>query len=234
MRNHLAIAILLAGGVACSAADGAACSEGFEMHGDGLCYELGGQDLGVVGDTDADADTGNGTEDFAPSAEDVMETLEDCLAGFTDGRIDVAEGCADGACSGMSYDQVNAALGDAGSCDAIFAGFLSCDWPNGISSYFDDYDGDERPDDGATAYGIHLRDPYDGGTSDGISIGASMVCFFDVYGAPDRADFTWIGEEWWVTSVEYTSLGLYADDWWSKDGYEPDGYCDAISLYGSY
>ncbi len=58
---------------------------------------------------------------------------------------------------------------------------LDCAWANGISADFDDTDEDGVPDEDATAFGLYLPLPYDGGTDDGLGLYASMSRFIDAY-----------------------------------------------------
>lgn len=201
---------------ACAAESSATCADGFALRGDGLCYEEA---------VTPEDDTG------APDA--LVAAGGECIPGATDGRIDVTAACVDGVCAGERFDTIDGRFGEA-SCAALFPGFLECTWPNGIGGAFDDYDEDGVPDEHAFAWGMYVQAPFDGGTRDGIGVGASMSCFFDAFGEPDQAEMAWADGEWSVTAVAFDLLGLYAYDLGGAYGGGPDGKVDYIALYGTY
>jgi hypothetical protein len=84
------------------------CSDGFEMHDDGLCYEI---------------------SEAAPTDlyEVWVDELEDC-EGVGDGRLDLI-GCVDGVCIGDTLATFTTAFGEA-DCSNGF-----CRWPNGVTIY---------------------------------------------------------------------------------------------------
>ncbi len=221
--------------LACNA-EPAACSAGFDLHDDGLCYEIPAEDTDPV-DTDA-------PEEEPATVEDVLDALPACEGGYDDGRMDIEAGCADGACVGMTYAEINEALAEEGYCFAYHIdydgneyGYAFCDWSNGISTDFADDDFDGLPDEGNRAYSISVNLPFDGGTSDGLSLDAGMRCFVDALGKPTSASFTTGGEDggWLLRSLSYGDLGLYVNDSYDKNGdYIPNGRVDSLTLYGAF
>lgn len=205
------------------------CRVGFEAEDDGLCYELADTDL----DTDAE-------EPADPTVEDLLAALPACDPGATDGRIDVQSGCADGACAGMTLPEVEDALGEEGYCQSIAVDFdsfayayVSCSWSVGIGASFDDDDGDGLADPTAETFAIYVDLPYEGGTADGLGLGANAACFVDALGAPGSVRFALDGGEWLATSLSWSEIGVY-DDYVNKNGdFGPDGRIDGITLYGS-
>jgi hypothetical protein len=221
--------------LACSPDDAIDCSAGFDLRDDGLCYEIPVEDTDPV-DTDV-------PEAEPATVEDVLDALPACEGGYDDGRIDIEAGCADGACAGMTYDDINEALAEEGDCSSYYVdfdgyayGYSMCAWSNGVSTDFADDDQDGVPDAGDRAYSIALDLPYDGGTAEGLSLDSHPRCFVDVLGDPSSASFAMDEDgEWLVRSIAYTDLGLYVYDSYDKVGdYVPDGRVDGMTLYGSF
>jgi hypothetical protein len=211
------------------------CADGFEQRDDGLCYEIVSDDTDP-GDTDP-------PDDEPPTLDDVLAGLPECEGGYDDGRLDLRDGCADGACVGMTYEQFAEALGDAGDCytysfeiDGTKYGYYSCSWPNGVSSDWSDDDGDGLPDEGDRAYGVSVGLPFDGGTAEGLSLDTTAACWIAALGEPSRATFTAAEDgDWLLTGLSYPEDGVYVYDSYDKYGdYQPDGWIDNLTLYGSY
>jgi prepilin-type processing-associated H-X9-DG protein len=153
-----------------------------------------------------------------PGAED----LPACEPLAVDDRIEVYAGCADGACSGFTYEQMVTALGEEGACHGK-ANIAFCDWSVGIEANFTDEDGDSVPDETAQALGIFLDDPYDGASENGLGLGVSLACWIDVYGYTDEVEYQ---DDDWITELWWASIGLFVHD---VDG---DGVTDTVSLFG--
>lgn len=198
----------------CASESTATCAEGFALRGDGLCYEDAAEPPGD-----------SGSEALLADAE--------CVRGPSDGRIDVDTACVDGVCAGAPFATIVERFGES-RCASLFPGFLECTWPNGVGGAFDDYDEDGAPDEHAFAWGLYVQAPFDGGTTDGIGVGATMGCFFETFGEPDEAEMAWADGEWSVTAVAFDRLGLYAYDWAGPYDGRPDGKVDYIALYGTY
>lgn len=169
-----------------------------------------------------------------PGGEDVegYDALPACTLLEPGSRIEVDAGCADGACDGETYDAIVASLGEEGECETL-SGFAFCQWQEGgLTSLFTDDDGDAVPDTGATAAGIHLAPPYDGTTEDGLGVGVSMRCWLDVYGWTDEVEYLTIDGAASITELWWPDRGLFVDDFSPAEGEAPDGYADALSLFG--
>lgn len=206
------------------------CADGFTLADDGMCY---GKEA-----VDTDEDTTPTPE--PATLQDVLDAWPACEPVLADGRLDVFAGCADGACIGMTYDEIGSVLGDEGRCsrfhlqigDRVSSG-VSCSW-NGIGATFADEDGDGVADPGSTAYALRLEAPFDGGSPEGLGLGASFACFRDTFGEPNSVYFESEGPDWFVTSAEWDDQGVFASDSSGSGGsYEPDGLVDALWVSGS-
>jgi hypothetical protein len=137
------------------------CDDGFDLHDDGMCYEVGGDDTTVptTGDSVYDA---------------WLASQAPCEADGGDGRLDLV-GCVEGVCIGDGYDDWVAVFGEP-DC-----GF-SCDWPNGVGASF-------SGGASGTAEYVTIDVPYDGTTAGGAGLGASTRCFVDELGTPGAVQF---------------------------------------------
>lgn len=93
------------------------------------------------------------------------------------------------------------------------------------------------PDGGAQYLSVDL--PWDGGTTTGLGLGATMSCFVEQLGDPDQVEFErdYAGD-WWMTYGAWSSGDYYLTVWdWeenSSSAFRPDGLADHIGLYGLY
>lgn len=114
--------------------------------------------------------------------------LIDCVSRSGDGRLDLAQACADGVCEGDDWDTISAAAGGA-TCSGDDAELI-CVWGDDeIVTTFADADYDNIPDANAPAGVVRVLDPWDGTTLDGIGPGAAGRCVLDRYGHPTTVDF---------------------------------------------
>jgi len=145
------------------------------------------------------------------TVEGVIDALPACVPLATDGRVDVAAGCADDGCVGMTAVELEQAWGSA-TCSRQSSAptSLRCVWPSGVWARFDDHDDDGVPDDGSSARPLLLEPPYDGATADGLGVGASLSCFVDALGYPDAVRLSNVDDTGW----RFRSMA------WSSDGVE--------------
>ena len=216
------------------------CTTGFTRHDDGNCYSSA---TDTDGETTTPEDTGGADTEPPVTFLDLLAAMPPCEPGSTDGLLDLEDGCADGACVNMDYDAMVAAIGEAPTCDSIYirlgdsyeSSQLSCDWSNGLGMSFADDDQDGLPDTGARGWPLYVDLPWEGGTTEGLGLGASMSCFVDLLGPPDSASIDAGPEEGYlITYLYYGSIGLSVhDDFYNKDGsYGSDGLVDGLSIYG--
>lgn len=195
----------------------------------GSSSSQGGSDAGGGGSTGG---TGAGGAE-APTLADLLEQMPPCVPVAADGRIDFDTACVDGACMGMTYAEMSAALGSAGACSAGDPNTqsLTCDW-SGLSAFFADADMDGVPDPGDTATCLFLGEPFDGGTTEGLGVGATMRCFVDALGIPSQAQFTATGKGYVVSQVGWGDFGIgpAISDLYGDVGIEPDGRADLIAI----
>ncbi|MES2638787.1 MAG: hypothetical protein V4850_04875 [Myxococcota bacterium] len=190
------------------------CADGSTLGADGLCYEK---------------------SSAPPTVDDVLATLP-CGEPVTgDGRIDLATGCAAGACVGATYADVSAALGDPGHCDtdaSEYAGVTTsqvyCAWDSHVGVYFADSDRDGVADARAVADGIYTFAGFQGTTTDGLGMDAPLGRFLDALGAPDGVSLVRAGADWSVSAAWWTEAGL---SW--VDGAEPDERASRLLLTGA-
>ncbi|MFN7143576.1 MAG: hypothetical protein ACK4YP_07375 [Myxococcota bacterium] len=208
------------------------CADGFTLRDDGLCYAT---DDGAPDDEEEPA-----PEAEPPTVEDLLLALPACEPTVTDGRVDLYAGCADGICSGMTYDQIVTEAGEPDDCytfwytyDGHTGGSLNCAWA-GVDADFDDTDHDGVADVGSSTYGVGLTGSHDGGTTTGLGIGATFACFVDELGYPDSVRFEALDKDWLVTSMSWSEHSVYAYDYYdARGGFEPDGVVDTMTMYGS-
>lgn len=175
-------------------------------------------------------------EPLPPRMADLLEALPACVPSEGPVTLDLVAGCADGACVGMSVDEVDAALGTSGTCEpySFDPTTIGCDWPNGISISFDDLDEDGSVDPGSRADALSLRPPFSGATEDGLGLGASMRCFLDHLGAPESVTWDREGSEYLVSRLDFFDEGVFVtDDGFSDLSFRPDGRVDSLYLFGA-
>lgn len=205
-----------------------ACADGFTLRDDGMCYAADDGGDAPAPDTEP------------PTVEDLLAALPACEPTVADGTVDLYAACADGICTGMSYDQVVAVAGEPDDCysfwytfDAYTGGSLNCEWA-GVDADFDDLDQDGAADVGSATYGVSLTDTHEGGTDTGVGIGANFGCLVDELGDPTDVRFAAVGKDWLVSGMNWDEHGVYAyDNYDARGDYEPDGRIDSMNLYGS-
>lgn len=199
--------------LACGSED-IACREGTTLADDGHCYP--------PLDTD-------------PDLADVIAALPACAPAPGPGEIDLTGGCALGACAGMTYAEIVAAIGPGDCRTTNFdARQVYCTWAElGIDGLFRDADEDDVPDEGVITERIHLFRPSTAATGDGIGVDATLACFFDVLGNPEVLQYVDRGGELLPDSFIWDRYGLRAYDQTAAGGVaRPDGYMDDLYLYG--
>jgi hypothetical protein len=116
------------------------------------------------------------------------DALIECESRSGDGRLDLAQACADGVCEGQDWDTISAAAG--GAVCTPDGDQLVCIWGDDeIVTTFADTDYDSIPDTNAPAGMVRVLDPWDGTTLDGIGPGSAGLCVLDRYGHPTTVDF---------------------------------------------
>jgi hypothetical protein len=213
------------------------CASDETLQADGGC---GAADTAAVDDDTDDTDDTDAEDTDPATVSDVLDALPACEPAATDGRIDLDAGCADGMCAGMTYAEIVAALDDAGACDPYSFTWggrtstgVSCYWSQGLGADFDDDDADGVPDEHSTIYSVSIGSPYDGGTPDGLGIGATLGCYVDVLGAPDSVEFDLGGKDWTISYAYWSTYGVAVSDYYDDRGnYEADGYVDSMSIAG--
>ena len=155
--------------------------------------------------------------------EEALAALPDCSALPGGNRIDLVQGCVDGACVGMRLGEIEADLGDA-ECDsnAFEDDLIGCEWDWGVLALFHGEDG-SLPSD-ATATTVAAKDDFDGADPDGLGLGISLNCYLDTLGEPDDIDYTETdaGLSPWYT--RWDGVGAFTDFFGSN-------YGEVTSLY---
>jgi hypothetical protein len=164
-----------------------------------------------------------------------LAALPPCESTDPDGAIDLAPGCADGACVGMTVDEMASVLGSEPSCQVASWSDQKqlCLWDMGIEGLFEDEDEDGQPDAESVTERIHLLPPYAGQTPQGSGVAVQVSCFIEDLGKPEYIEFEDEGGTLMLTDLIYTRYGLNAYDWGSDsttDG--ADGRIDNLYLYG--
>jgi hypothetical protein len=224
---------------------GLACGENTREE-DGFCVADvessttggGGQGGGLAATSVSATSTGTSTSTSTSGAgggDPVLESLPRCEVVSMDGSIDLTTGCVLGACHGMTYDQINAALDEIGNCEYLIDTTLVCQWnANTIQVFLDDADNDGAPDAGQAAFAIFVGEPFDGGTREGLGPGATLRCFVDVLGNPESMDLEVQDGEYIVTRLEWQSLGVSVSDMFLEGYVDADGRADSIMMYGGF
>ena len=215
MRTCLIAALALAG---CSTSDDSEpCRDGFEPAADGHCYP-----------------PPNPWPE--PDIHDALDHLPACESTSPDGEIDLANGCASGACVSMSELEISTALGDIPDCTRASWSDTKqyCLWPIGIEGLFDDLDEDGWPDEEASNERIHVIPPYGGQTAAGSGVAVGVSCYIDELGYPDAAVYYDIAGMLMIQDLIYDRYGVKAYDWGDdNDTSQPDGRIDNLYLYGA-
>jgi hypothetical protein len=168
-------------------------------------------------------------EEELPPVEQALEDLKRCQPGTDDGTLDIEAACAGDVCLGTSWPDVSAALGPPDFCSFVFDA-TTCGW-SGLNVGFADGDGDGTPDDDAQAYLVAINPPWDGGTTDGLALDATVGCFVDVLGTPDGVSFGSYPAGWFVRSLAWDDLYFTLYDYGDPDGAgRPDGLPDFVQF----
>lgn len=189
---------------------------------------------GLVDDGDVVDTVDPSVIDEEPTVDDVLAALPACVPGATDGLLDLGPGCAGDVCVGMYAADVEAALG-AGECAGTdgYPGFVSCYWAAGVTITFKDRDLDGVLDADARNEGMYVYAPFAGGTAEGLASGASMSCFVDALGAPDRVEFASGPAGFQPASLYWSDWGFGAFDEYTVNDYGQDGLSDYLYVAGA-
>lgn len=170
------------------------------------------------------------------SIDGVLDTLPACQSIAADGRINVVSGCADGACVGMTYDDIADVMGEDGACEPTWDGTptVTCTWEGVVEIQFDDLDDDFSPDKGDMAERIRVLGEYAGGTPEGLGLAASSSCFLEQFGEPDLATWMLVYDHYVLVEATWIGWGLtIVDDDGPPGSVEPDGLVDHLELMGA-
>jgi hypothetical protein len=174
--------------------------------------------------------------DASDSIEGVLATLPACEPITADGRISVISGCADGICVGMTYDEVVEVTGSEGACEPTEDGTatVTCTWDTTVQGLFDDLDDDFAPDKGDMLQAIRVLGTYEGGTPEGLGIGATSSCFLEQYGTPDVATWMLVYDHYVLLEATWVGWGLtIVDDDGPPGEVDPDGIVDHLMVSGA-
>lgn len=109
---------------------------------------------------------------------DVTRALPACSAHPPDkATLDLASGCVAGACTGMTREELDEALGQPSTCKTSHAtkDTTICEWLDGaIKAHFHEDRGPEA--------GVLFVSSTDWRDSDGLGVGAELSCFLDRHG----------------------------------------------------
>lgn len=209
-------ALLIALGCSDADPDAPVCRAGTTLEADGHCYPP--------------------MPSFPPSVRDAVEALPACEPAGGIGEIDVARGCAGGACAGMRYVEWVDALGDSATCATAShdARFVYCTWAElGVDGLWRDEDQDRSPDPAARTDRIHLFGPHVGATPEGAGIGSNLACLVDELGLPDRMNVVNVAGQLMIRELVWDGFGVFAYDLGDDDRSGlPNGYLDRLYLYG--
>lgn len=150
-------------------------------------------------------------------------------------RLGLEQGCVDGACDGVDYAGWVGALGAEGSCDTsdVVPETTFCSWQGGnVDTHFVDEDLDGAPDDGAVAEGAYVSEGWSGSDADGLGLGISLACFYEVLGEPQEEDRVPNGSAVRVVDATWTlpsGATVFVHDLELLE--EPDGHVGRLSLF---
>lgn len=174
--------------------------------------------------------------DSPASIERVLDTLPACETIAADGRINIVSGCADGACVGMTYDDITEVMGGEGACEPTEDGApaVRCTWEAEVEITFADLDDDFHPDKGDMVESIRILGEYAGGTPEGLGLGASSSCFLEQFGEPDVATWMLVYDHYVLLEATWVGWGItIVDDDGPPGEVDPDGYVDHLSVSGA-
>ena len=170
------------------------------------------------------------------SIDGVLESLPACETVAADGRLNVVSGCVDAACIGMTYDEIVEVTGESGACEPVPSGLpiMVCTWEGMIQIEFDDLDTDFEPDKGDMAAAIRVLAEYNGGTPEGLGLGASTSCFLEEFGEPDYATWMHVYDHYVLMEATWVGWGLtITDDDGPPGEVDPDGFVDHLIVSGA-
>ena len=171
-----------------------------------------------------------------PDVSDYLMSLGDCEPLGARGEVEPAEGCASGACAGMTYPEINEVLAEEGTCATASGNSerVYCTWQVGIDGYFVDADKDTLPDSGAKTSRIHVFAPYTGALSQGAGIESTPACYVQELGEPDWVVLEDVEGVLVARELKWSSVGLDLYDRGNDDGSGvPEGDIDEMYLYGA-
>jgi len=212
----MAATVVLGAAGCADSVDGSRCRVGFDAAADGHCYPPPNPWP-------------------APDIDDALDALAPCESTAPDGAIEIAPGCADGACVGMTATEMTTVLGFEPSCEVASWSDAKqyCLWETGIEGLFDDLDEDGVPDDDALTERIHLLPPYAGQTPLGSGVAVQVSCYLEDMGYPDSMTYEDFGGTLMLTDLIYDRYGVKAyDRGTDNDTDSPDGRIDNLYLYG--
>lgn len=173
---------------------------------------------------------------FPPTLEGALDALGPCEPAGGAGELDVARGCANGACAGDRFTDMVEALGEEVTCATASHDpkFVYCTWDSlGVDGLFRDDDENDVPDPQARTDRVHLFGPHVGSTVEGAGVGATIPCFVDSLGYPTRFAGVDVGGTLILRELIYDDYGVFAYDLGDDDGTGlPNGYIDNVYLYG--
>jgi len=218
-RSGLALAIgatLAAGAAGCGPRlTELPCREGFTRAADGHCYPPPTEFTTV----DLDAAVAN---------------LPACEIRASPFLIDLDSGCALGMCPGDLFEESVATFGSGYTCFTA-NGDAYCGWEEvGVEGRWDDDDEDGQPDPKAFNQRVHLTRDAVVATSEGLGTDASMSCFIDTLGHPDRMTVIDTVDGLAIEFMDYDDAGMLVYDTVDRnDIFGPDGFVDDLFLYGA-
>jgi hypothetical protein len=179
-------------------------------------------------DTDVDTDTDTAIQPGDPYAA-WLGSLGSCTPKTGDGRLDLFLACADGVCAGDRYERYEDRFGKP-TCYRGLYDLDACAFPGGVTSFFDDPDGDLVIERGSPGRVLWVFAPYTGTTTTGLGVGSSFACFVAGLGTPGEVT---IDPSPVVSGDSVTWYDPYISITDGGNGVMPDHTVDGIFLGGS-
>lgn len=172
-------------------------------------------------------------DDPDPSLTDALEHLPDCVPHRPAALIDLERGCADEACAGDTFADLDLSLGSEPDCEALDGtDLLECVWGQTVAARF--RASGDLPDDNTRTDELHLLTGYDGATPEGLGPDVVPRCFIEELGNPDLVVVEDVGGTLFVTQMTYERYGLIVLDWLDASGERrADGVVDQLRLSGA-
>lgn len=168
------------------------------------------------------------------SVQALLDALPACEPAAPSERIDLAAGCVDGICAGMTYAEIVEATGGEGDCRPIEAEGETdshCLWAaGGVVTIHDDADADGEPDPDDATRLVFVPAGADATDPQGLGVGMSLRCYLDALGAPDSVHYCGTDGVRRITSLEYIDRGIGALSLLPEN--RAAGMVDQISLAG--